>query len=267
MRTEALLLAADRAEHVAEVVTLALDEGRWVVTDRFSGSTLAYQGHGRGLDLGELAQLVTWATGGVEADLNVFVDVPLSVARERAHSHDGSGDRLERLDEDFHERVRHGYLELAATDEARLGRGRRRGRGGRRGCPDRRGRARPPRPASRCRRKGSPGRRHDDVDEPAHRPVRGDNDRVGRHRLAVAVVVRRCRRPAPCRGQLRAAARRPVHAYVLVGEAGLGQRALVRGFAAALLCPDGGCGHCGVCRRTLRGLTPTWWSSVVPAPP
>ena len=118
-RAEALLVAADRAEHVADVITPALDEGRWVVTDRYSGSTLAYQGHGRGLDLDELALLVAWATGGVEADLNVLVDVPLSVARERAQIHDGAGDRLERLDESFHERVRRGYHALAAADEGR----------------------------------------------------------------------------------------------------------------------------------------------------
>lgn len=119
LRTEALLLAADRAEHVAEIVGPLLEEGRWVVTDRFSGSTLAYQGYGRGLDVGELARLVTWAAGGIEADLNVLVDVPLAVARARARRRDGQGDRLEQLDEEFHERVRHGYLSLAAADQAR----------------------------------------------------------------------------------------------------------------------------------------------------
>ena len=113
------LLAADRAEHVAEIVGPLLEEGRWVVTDRFSGSTLAYQGYGRGLDVGELARLVTWAAGGIEADLNVLVDVPLAVARARARRRDGQGDRLEQLDEEFHERVRHGYLSLAAADQAR----------------------------------------------------------------------------------------------------------------------------------------------------
>jgi dTMP kinase len=118
VRTEALLLAADRAEHVAEVVRPLLDEGCWVVTDRFSGSTLAYQGYGRGLDVGELTQLVTWAAGGIEADLNVLVDLPLAVARGRARRRDGAGDRLEQLDEDFHERVRSGYLSLATAHAA-----------------------------------------------------------------------------------------------------------------------------------------------------
>jgi dTMP kinase len=116
-RTEALLLAADRAQHVAEVVGPALAAGRWVVSDRFSGSTLAYQGYGRGLDLDDLRRLVAWATGGIEPDLNVLVDVPLDVARGRRAA--GTDDRLESLSTDFHQRVRHGYLELAAADPGR----------------------------------------------------------------------------------------------------------------------------------------------------
>jgi dTMP kinase len=113
-RSEALLLAADRAQHVAEVVGPALAAGRWVVTDRFSGSTLAYQGYGRGLALPELRRLVAWASGGVEPDLNVLVDVPLEVARSRRSP--GADDRLESLGDDFHQRVRAGYLALAAAD-------------------------------------------------------------------------------------------------------------------------------------------------------
>ena len=116
-RTEALLLAADRAQHVAEVVEPALAAGRWVVTDRFSGSTLAYQGYGRGLDLDDLRRLVAWATGGIEPDLNLLVDIPLDVAgRRRAGA---AADRLESLGDDFLERVRSGYLALAAADPER----------------------------------------------------------------------------------------------------------------------------------------------------
>jgi dTMP kinase len=102
---------------VAEVVAPALAAGHWVVTDRFSGSTLAYQGYGRGLDLGELGRLVEWATGGLAPDLNVLVDVPVAVARARRAG--GDEDRLESLGESFHERVRAGYLELAAADGKR----------------------------------------------------------------------------------------------------------------------------------------------------
>jgi dTMP kinase len=117
VRTEALLLAADRAQNVSEVVAPALAAGRWVVTDRFSGSTLAYQGYGRGLDLAELRQLVAWATGGIEPDLNVLVDVDLGSARRRRAG--GADDRFEALGVDFHERVRSGYLALAAADPGR----------------------------------------------------------------------------------------------------------------------------------------------------
>ena len=113
-RAEALLMAADRAEHVAEVVAPALDAGRWVVADRFSGSTLAYQGYGRGLDLDALGRLVAWAAAGISPDLTVLLDVPLDVARRRLGAQ--RADRLESLGADFHERVRAGYLELAAAD-------------------------------------------------------------------------------------------------------------------------------------------------------
>jgi len=116
-RAEALMLAADRADHVSEVLSPALESGRWVVTDRYSGSTLAYQGYGRGIDLELLRGLIAFATGGLDADLNVLVDVPLDVARKRLK---GSApdrlDRLERLDASFHERVREGYASIAAAD-------------------------------------------------------------------------------------------------------------------------------------------------------
>jgi dTMP kinase len=113
-RAEALLMAADRAQHVAEVVGPALERGRWVVTERFSGSTLAYQGYGRGLDLDALRALVTWAAGGIDADLTILLDVPASVARGRLDLE--RADRLERLDAGFHDRVRAGYRALAEAD-------------------------------------------------------------------------------------------------------------------------------------------------------
>jgi dTMP kinase len=115
-RAEALLMAADRAQHVEEVIAPALEEGRWVVTDRYVGSTLAYQGYGRGLAPGELATMVDWATGGYPADLSVLVDVPLDEARRRLS---GVPDRLERLGPDFHARVHAGFAALAAGDPER----------------------------------------------------------------------------------------------------------------------------------------------------
>jgi dTMP kinase len=114
-RAEALLMAADRAQHVDEVIRPALAEGRWVVTDRYSGSTLAYQGWGRGLATDPLRRMVAWASGGVEPDLSVLVDVGPEVARQRLG--ESAPDRLERLDAGFHERVRHGFVALARADE------------------------------------------------------------------------------------------------------------------------------------------------------
>jgi dTMP kinase len=113
-RAEALLMAADRAEHVALVVAPALATGEWVVSDRFSGSTLAYQGYGRGLEIAGLRQLVDWATEGLAPDLSVLVDVPIDVAQARMAR--TSPDRLERLGPDFALLVRQGFLALAQAD-------------------------------------------------------------------------------------------------------------------------------------------------------
>jgi dTMP kinase len=118
-RAEALLMAADRAEHVALVIGPALAAGTWVVSDRFSASTIAYQGYGRGLDPAALADVVAWATEGVAADLSVLVDVPVVVAAARlAASEGGRADRMERLGSEFAARVRKGFLAQAAADPA-----------------------------------------------------------------------------------------------------------------------------------------------------
>ena len=116
-RAEALLLAADRAQHVDQVLTPALEAGRWVVTDRFNGSTLAYQGAGRGLDADSLDRVLSFATGGLAADLSILIDVPTNVAQGRSGS--AQPDRLERLDANFHRRVAEGYRLLAARDPGR----------------------------------------------------------------------------------------------------------------------------------------------------
>jgi len=119
-RTEALLMAADRAEHVARVVEPALAAGEWVVSDRYAGSTIAYQGYGQGLDPAELAALVQWATGGLAADLSILVDVSVDVAAARLAAQGERGaDRIERLGPDFAARVREGFLAQAAQDPAR----------------------------------------------------------------------------------------------------------------------------------------------------
>ena len=116
-RAEALLMAADRAQHVADVIAPALEAGRWVVTDRYSASTLAYQGFGRGLARAELADLVGWATGGVHPDLTVLFDLPVETASERRG---GSGeDRMEAEGLAFQQRVADGYRTLAAEETER----------------------------------------------------------------------------------------------------------------------------------------------------
>ncbi|HEY5385315.1 MAG TPA: dTMP kinase [Acidimicrobiales bacterium] len=115
-RAEALLMAADRAEHVARVLTPALGAGEWVVSDRYAGSTIAYQGYGQGLDPAALEELIRWATGGLAADLSILVDVTVDVAAARlAAGGRGRADRLERLGADFAGRVRDGFLAQAAA--------------------------------------------------------------------------------------------------------------------------------------------------------
>ncbi len=114
-RAETLLMAADRAEHVTQVIEPALASGRWVVTDRYSGSTIAYQGYGRGLGADGLAEVVAWATAGVEADLSVYVDVPVEVAAARRRG----ADRMERLGPEFAARVRGGFAAQASADPGR----------------------------------------------------------------------------------------------------------------------------------------------------
>jgi dTMP kinase len=109
--TEALLLAADRAQEVADVIRPALARGADVVSDRFVPSSLAYQGVGRGLGLDEVEMLNRWATGGLEPDVVVVLDVDEAVAASRRA---GPGDRLERAGAEFHAAVRDAYRTLGA---------------------------------------------------------------------------------------------------------------------------------------------------------
>ncbi len=113
--TELLVAAADRAQHLAEVIEPALAAGRDVVCDRYSGSTLAYQGYGRGLDLDEVRTVLRIATGGREPDTTVLLDCPVEVALERRRGARRPTDRFDEADGGFLTRVRDGYLELAAT--------------------------------------------------------------------------------------------------------------------------------------------------------
>ncbi len=111
-RAEALLMAAARAQHVAEVVAPALAGGRDVVTDRFSHSSLADQGHGRGLPLDQVRFLSDWATGGVWPDVVVLLDLPAGEAEARR----GRPDRFEAEGREFHVRVVDGFLAMAEAE-------------------------------------------------------------------------------------------------------------------------------------------------------
>lgn len=116
-RAEALIIAADRAQHFGEVVRPTLASARSVVSDRSVYSSLAYQGFGRGLDLDQLRTINDWAMGGRWPDLVVFLDVPDDVAAARLAKREL--DRFERAGEAFHRRVVDGFRELAAADPDR----------------------------------------------------------------------------------------------------------------------------------------------------
>ena len=115
-RTEALLYAADRAQHVAGVVMPALERGAVVVTDRYVDSSLAYQGAGRALELADVARLSRWATDGLVPDLTLLLDVDPTVGLGRIP---GAPDRIEQESLEFHTRVRQGFLDLAAAEPHR----------------------------------------------------------------------------------------------------------------------------------------------------
>ncbi|WP_093799804.1 dTMP kinase [Streptomyces sp. Wb2n-11] len=115
-RAEALLYAADRAEHVDSVVRPALERGAVVITDRYVDSSVAYQGAGRDLSPTEIARISRWATDGLVPHLTVLLDVSPRTARERFTE---APDRLESEPPEFHARVRHGFLTLAAADPGR----------------------------------------------------------------------------------------------------------------------------------------------------
>ena len=117
-RTEALLVAADRAQHVAAVIRPTLATGRDVVSDRYAGSSLAYQGYGRDLPLSEVRWLSDWASGGLWPDLVLLLDVPFEEASARVRAAAMGLDRFESEGVEFHSRVAAGFRELAATDRS-----------------------------------------------------------------------------------------------------------------------------------------------------
>lgn len=116
-RAEALIVAADRAQHLATVVEPALATGRDVVSDRSVYSTLAYQGYGRGIDLDDLRRINDWAIGGLWPDHVILLDAPAEVLAERLRGR--QLDRFELAGADFHRRVAEGFREMAERDPER----------------------------------------------------------------------------------------------------------------------------------------------------
>ncbi|MEA3344790.1 MAG: dTMP kinase [Chloroflexota bacterium] len=124
--TEVLLFSASRAQLVSQVIRPHLEKGGVVLCDRYADSTLAYQGYGHGLDLAFLRRITTQATGGLVPDLTLFLDLPVErgLKRRLPGPHGqlplwGEVDRLDMQVQDFHRRVRQGYLELAAAEPQR----------------------------------------------------------------------------------------------------------------------------------------------------
>lgn len=115
-RAEALLMAADRAQHVVDVIQPALEKGKTVITDRFAGSSIAYQGYGRQLRASEVEQLSRWATNGLWPDLSVLLEVSPGDAQARLVR---AKDRVESAGDAFHARVHDGFLVQAMADPDR----------------------------------------------------------------------------------------------------------------------------------------------------
>lgn len=119
VEAEALLMFAARAELVRRVLLPALDAGRWVLCDRYTDSSYAYQGGGRGFDMGKIAQLEAIATEGLKPDLTLLLDLPVSHGRERANAR-GESDRIGSEEDAFLDRVRETFKARAAAEPQRF---------------------------------------------------------------------------------------------------------------------------------------------------
>lgn len=120
---EVLLFGAARTQLVNNVIRPAIERGAWVLSDRFFDSTYAYQGYGRGFNLADLRMIMNFATGGLSPDMTFLLDADARIERERLERRVAAGqaaDRFEREADDFHERVRNGFRELAAAEPERF---------------------------------------------------------------------------------------------------------------------------------------------------
>ena len=117
--SEALLHYAARRDHVERLISPALDRGDWVVCDRFADSTMAYQGYGHGLGREPIETLHGLAIGGLKPDLTLILDLPVETGLTRAGSRGGDETRYERMADGFHQRLRDGFLDIAAREPDR----------------------------------------------------------------------------------------------------------------------------------------------------
>lgn len=118
-KTELLLMFAARAEHLHRKITPALENGDWVICDRFTDATYAYQGGGRKINAGDIEILETFVQGGRRPDLTLLLDLPVEIGLERAGKR-SAPDRFEKEQKGFFERVRSAYLDIAATEPERV---------------------------------------------------------------------------------------------------------------------------------------------------
>lgn len=116
---ELLMMFAARAEHINKIIRPALDAGQYVLCDRFTEATYAYQGGGRQLDVSKIADLESWVQGDLRPDLTIILDAPVEVGRERAGKR-SAPDRIEKEKNDFFARVRNAYLDLAKQHPERI---------------------------------------------------------------------------------------------------------------------------------------------------
>lgn len=120
-QAETLLMFAARSIHIENLIRPALARGEWVICDRFTDATRAYQGYGRGMDLGWIEQLAAVVQGDLQPDCTLLLDLPVSVGLRRARSRSGAAaDRFEAELEEFFERVRAGYLQIASNAPQRV---------------------------------------------------------------------------------------------------------------------------------------------------
>jgi len=118
-RSEALLYQADRAQHVEKLIKPALAGGKWVFSDRFAASSVAFQAAGRAIDIRDIHWLNKFSTGGLQPDLYVLLDLTVEESMKRLEGRGEEADRFEREAKEFHQKVREAYLALAKQDPAR----------------------------------------------------------------------------------------------------------------------------------------------------